>query len=58
MNVWEAINGIRVIRTFAERPRAAEHEARILNAARRTGSSKNEQTWDSSSSTTAIISGS
>lgn len=45
MNVWEAINSVRVIRDFAERPLSAEHEARILNAARRTGSSKNEQTW-------------
>ena len=45
MNTWEAINSVRVIRDFAERPLSAEHEARILNAARRTGSSKNEQTW-------------
>jgi len=45
LKVWEAINGIRVIRDFAERPLSPEHEARILNAARRTGSSKNEQTW-------------
>jgi len=45
MNVWDAINSVRVIRDFAERPLTAEHEARILNAARRTGSSKNEQTW-------------
>jgi nitroreductase len=45
MNVWEAINSVRVIRDFAERPLSAEHEARILNSARRTGSSKNEQTW-------------
>lgn len=45
MNVWEAINTVRVIRDFADRPLEPEHEARILNAARRTGSSKNEQTW-------------
>lgn len=45
MNVWEAVNSVRVIRDFAERPLSPEHEARILNAARRTGSSKNEQTW-------------
>jgi len=45
MDVWEAIKGIRVIRDFADRPLSADHEARILNAARRTGSSKNEQTW-------------
>jgi nitroreductase len=45
MNVGEAINSVRVIRDFADRPLSAEHEAQILNAARRTGSSKNEQTW-------------
>jgi nitroreductase len=45
MDVWDAINSVRVIRDFTERPLSAEHEARILNAARRTGSSKNEQTW-------------
>jgi nitroreductase len=45
MDTWKAIDTVRVIRAFAERPLSAEHEARILNAARRTGSSKNEQTW-------------
>jgi len=45
MDTWEAINTVRVVRDFADRPLSAEHEARILNAARRTGSSKNEQTW-------------
>jgi nitroreductase len=45
MNTWQAINSVRVIRNFADRPLSTEHEARILNAARRTGSSKNEQTW-------------
>jgi len=45
MDTWQAINSVRVVRKFAERPLSAEHEARILNAARRTGSSKNEQTW-------------
>ena len=45
MNTWDAITSVRVIRDFADRPLSAEHEARILNAARRTGSSKNEQTW-------------
>jgi nitroreductase len=45
MNVWEAINSVRVIRDFDARPLSHEHEARILNAARRTASSKNEQTW-------------
>lgn len=45
METWHAINSVRVIRDFADRPLSAEHETRILNAARRTGSSKNEQTW-------------
>jgi nitroreductase len=45
METWEAINSVRVVRQFADRPLSAEHESRILNAARRTGSSKNEQTW-------------
>ena len=45
MDVCEAINSVRVIRDFTDQPLSAEHEARILNAARRTGSSKNEQTW-------------
>ena len=45
METWHAINSVRVIRDFADRPLSPEHEARILNAARRTGSSKNEQTW-------------
>jgi nitroreductase len=45
MDTWEAINSVRVVRQFDDRPLSAEHESRILNAARRTGSSKNEQTW-------------
>ncbi len=45
METWDAINTVRVVRDFADRPLAPGHEARILNAARRTGSSKNEQTW-------------
>jgi nitroreductase len=48
MKVWEAINGIRVIRDFADRPLSADHEERILNAARRTGSSKNGRPGPSS----------
>jgi len=42
METWQAINSIRVIREFADRPLAAEHVERILNAGRRAGSSKNE----------------
>jgi nitroreductase len=45
MDAWQAINSVRVVRQFADRPLSREHQNRILNAARRTGSSKNEQTW-------------
>jgi nitroreductase len=45
MDTWEAINGIRVVRQFADVPLKPEHLERILNAGRRTASSKNEQTW-------------
>jgi nitroreductase len=45
MDTWQAIDSIRVVRKFAERPLAAEHLERILNAGRRAGSSRNEQAW-------------
>jgi len=45
METWQAINTVRVVRRFADRPLTPEHLDRILNAARRTGSSKNEQKW-------------
>jgi nitroreductase len=45
METWQAINTVRVVRRFADRPLADGHLERILNAGRRTGSSKNEQTW-------------
>ncbi len=45
METWQAISSVRVVRQFEERPLAAEHLDRILNAGRRTGSSKNEQRW-------------
>jgi nitroreductase len=45
METWEAINSIRVIRKFTDERLAPEHLARILDAGRRTGSSKNEQVW-------------
>jgi nitroreductase len=45
MEIWQAINTVRVVRRFADKPLADEHLERILNAARRTGSSKNEQKW-------------
>jgi len=47
METWQAINSIRVVRKFAERPLATEHLERILNAGRRAGSSTNEQAWAS-----------
>jgi nitroreductase len=46
MDTWQAINSQRAIRKFEARPLAPEHLDRILNAGRRTGSSKNEQNWD------------
>jgi nitroreductase len=45
METWTAINTIRVVRDFADRPLEAEHVERILNAGRRTASSKNRQDW-------------
>ena len=45
METWRAINSVRVVRSFDDRPLAPEDEARILNAGRRAGSSKNEQRW-------------
>jgi len=46
MDTWEAINATRAIRKFADRQLEPEHLLRILNAGRRSGSSKNEQNWD------------
>jgi nitroreductase len=45
MDTWKAINTIRVVRRFADRDVEPEHAQRILDAGRRTGSSKNEQVW-------------
>lgn len=45
METWRAINTLRVVRTFSEEPISQADLDRILNAGRRTGSSKNEQTW-------------
>ena len=45
METWQAIDSVRVVRHFADRPLAPEHVDRILNAGRRAGSSKNEQRW-------------
>ncbi len=45
METWDAINSVRVVREFADRPLEAGHLRRVLNAGRRAGSSKNEQRW-------------
>ena len=45
METWTAINTVRVVREFADRPIDPEHLDRILNAGRRTASSKNRQDW-------------
>jgi nitroreductase len=45
VDVWRAIDSLRVVRTFAKRALEPAHLARILAAARRTGSSKNAQEW-------------
>ena len=45
MDTWKAINSVRVVREFADEPIPAEALERILNAGRRTGSSKNRQAW-------------
>jgi nitroreductase len=45
METWKAINSVRVVRRFTEEPVASEHLDRILNAGRRAGSSKNQQSW-------------
>jgi nitroreductase len=46
MDTWQAIDTHRAIRKFEPRPLAPEHLDRILNAGRRSGSSKNTQQWD------------
>jgi nitroreductase len=45
METWKAINSVRVVRRFTDEPIAPQHLERILNAGRRTGSSKNRQDW-------------
>ena len=45
MEMWQAIKSIRVVRDFSERPIDPDHVDRILNAGRRTASSKNSQDW-------------
>ena len=45
METWQAINTVRVVRRFSGEPISDDHLERILNAGRRTGSSKNDQHW-------------
>ena len=46
MEAWDAIRARRNVRAYEERPIAAEDLDRILEAARRTPSSTNQQAWD------------
>jgi nitroreductase len=46
METWRAISTKRAVREFADRPLADDHLARILDAGRHAGSSKNQQRWD------------
>ncbi len=46
MDTWQAIDTHRAIRKFEDRPLAPEQLRRILDAGRRSGSSKNTQQWD------------
>ena len=45
MDVWEAIRKKRAVRHFTDEPLAEEHLHRILDAGRRSQSSKNSQPW-------------
>jgi nitroreductase len=45
METWQAIDLLRVVRDFSPVPIPAADLSRILDAARRTGSSKNKQRW-------------
>lgn len=46
METWDAIRSRRNVRAFADRPIPAEDLDRILEAGRRTPSSRNRQRWD------------
>ena len=46
METWDAIRSRRNVRTFEDRPIPPEHLDRILEAAWRTPSARNEQPWD------------
>jgi nitroreductase len=46
MQTWDAITSRRNVRAFSDQPVSAEHLDRILEAARRSPSSRNTQPWD------------
>lgn len=46
METWDAIRSRRNVRTYADRPIAEKDLDRILEAARRSPSSSNQQRWD------------
>ena len=46
METFQAIAGKRDERRYADRPVSAEHEERILDAGRLSGSSRNTQNWE------------
>ena len=46
METWDAIRSRRNVRAYEDTPIPEEHLARILEAARRTPSSVNQQAWD------------
>jgi nitroreductase len=46
VDTWQSIDTTRAIRKFTAEPLAQEHLTRILDAGRRSGSSKNQQNWD------------
>ncbi|MGZ5353560.1 MAG: nitroreductase family protein [Actinomycetota bacterium] len=46
METWDAIRARRNVRAYDERPISADHLERILEAARRSPSSTNQQAWD------------
>ncbi|HEV8652169.1 MAG TPA: nitroreductase family protein [Actinomycetes bacterium] len=46
METWDAIRSRRNVRTYADRPIGREELDRVLEAARRSPSSSNQQRWD------------
>jgi nitroreductase len=46
MDTWQTIDTTRAIRKFDGHPLEPDHLRRILDAGRRSGSSKNQQSWD------------